>query len=154
RVSQSRDLARSSHLRRHTAQAFPQMALFFFYGLITSSAQTENLGPRKISGQLPLLMASAHHHRWVPRRREPTMRKRTRRVGVWLAPLAAMAAVWIGAAPAQAAATRAEYIAQVDPICAAAAPAIDQAYGVYSRNYKRWERQATHGTLRAWIKQT
>ena len=80
------------------------------------------------------------------------MVKRTKRF--LLVPAAAIVAVCIGAVPAQAASTRAEYIAQTDPICSAAAPAISQAYGSYNRNYKRWLHQTTHGTLKSWVKQT
>ena len=71
-----------------------------------------------------------------------------------LATVAAIVAVCIGAVPAQAASTRADYVAQADPICAASAPAIGQAYGTYSRNFKHWVHQASHGTLKAWVKQT
>ena len=71
-----------------------------------------------------------------------------------LVPVAAFVAVCIGAVPAHAASTRSDYVAQVDPICAASAPVIGQAYGSYSRNYKRWIHQASHGSLKAWVKQT
>jgi hypothetical protein len=71
-----------------------------------------------------------------------------------LVPLAAIAAVCMSAAPAQAATSRAEYIAQVDPICQSVMPSLDQTWAAYNRNYKHWIRQATHGTLKAWVKQT
>jgi hypothetical protein len=71
-----------------------------------------------------------------------------------LVSVAAIVAVCVGAVPAQAASTRTDYIAQVDPICAASAPVISQAYGSYSRNYKRWAHLASHGTLKGWVKQT
>jgi hypothetical protein len=61
-------------------------------------------------------------------------------------------AVW--AAPADAASTRAEYVAQVDPICNAHVGPIGQALSAYNKNYKRWVHVATHGSLKAWLKQT
>jgi hypothetical protein len=82
------------------------------------------------------------------------MVKRMGRRKVWLIPLAASVAACISAAPASAASTRAEYTAQVDPICAAAAPVIDQAYSSYNRSYKRWVHLTTHGSLKTWVKQT
>jgi hypothetical protein len=106
------------------------MALFFFHRLVTSYAQTENTGGSegddmsRLTGKL---------------------------LPIWLAAIAIGA---VGAAPAEAAATRAEYIAQADPICAAAKPTIDQAFAVYNRQYKRWVHLAGHGTLKAWLRQT
>jgi hypothetical protein len=60
-------------------------------------------------------------------------------------------AVW--AAPADAAATRVEYIAQVDPICLASAQPASEALQAYHRNLKRLARLAKSGTLKAWKKQ-
>jgi hypothetical protein len=71
-----------------------------------------------------------------------------------LAPVAAIVAVGISAAPAQAASTRAEYIAQADAICQTFTPSLNQTYATYRHNDKRWARLASHGTLKAWVKQT
>jgi hypothetical protein len=61
-------------------------------------------------------------------------------------------AVW--AAPAGAASTRAEYIAQVDPICESyKGPELNDAKA-FHRNYKLWGRTATRGTLKAFARQT
>jgi hypothetical protein len=57
-------------------------------------------------------------------------------------------------AAAGAASSRAEYIAQVDPICQSFAGPENKAIGVYNRNYKRWVHDASHGTLKNWVKQT
>ena len=43
----------------------------------------------------------------------------------------------IGSAPAEAAATRAEYIAQVDPICQNATPPLVKANKAYAKNFNR-----------------
>jgi hypothetical protein len=51
-------------------------------------------------------------------------------------------AVW--AAPAEAASTRAEYIAQVDPICQAAAAPLSQADQAVSKSYKSFLRPGTY----------
>jgi hypothetical protein len=61
-------------------------------------------------------------------------------------------AVW--AAPANAASNRAEYVAQVDPMCAASAGAQNNALGAISRNTKRWVRTAKSGNVKAFIRQT
>jgi hypothetical protein len=63
-----------------------------------------------------------------------------------------LVAVW--AAPADAASTRAEYIAQVDPICQAFAPRWHNAATAYRKNFKEWERRLTKGTLKGWVSQT
>jgi hypothetical protein len=61
-------------------------------------------------------------------------------------------AVW--AAPADAASTRAEYIAQADPICQSfVGPATDAATA-YRKDYKEWERRLTKGKLKPWVRQT
>jgi hypothetical protein len=67
---------------------------------------------------------------------------------------AALATVLVGVAPAHAASTRAEYIGQVDPICQASVAPINAAKTAYTRNYKRWIRGLSHGTLKSWVKQT
>lgn len=59
-----------------------------------------------------------------------------------------------GVTPAHAASTRAEYIAQVDPICQASVAPMDAAATAYNRNYKRWVRVLMHGSVKAWVKQT
>jgi hypothetical protein len=60
----------------------------------------------------------------------------------------------IGAAPAQAASTRDEYIAQVDPICQSFVGFENDAYRAYRRNTKRWDHLAGSGTLKAWLNAT
>jgi hypothetical protein len=60
----------------------------------------------------------------------------------------------IGAGAVSAASTRAEYVAQVDPICDAHVGPLGQALSAYNKNYKRWVHVATHGSLKAWLKQT
>ena len=69
----------------------------------------------------------------------------------WILSVGLMA-VW--AAPADAASTRAEYIGQVDPICQTSVAPINAAKTAYNRNYKRWIRGLSHGTLKSWVKQT
>jgi hypothetical protein len=59
-----------------------------------------------------------------------------------------------GAAPANGAATRAEYIAQVDPICQSFVGPTVQAGTAYSKDYKEWSRRLSHGTLKGWVRQT
>jgi hypothetical protein len=61
-------------------------------------------------------------------------------------------AVW--AAPADAASTRAEYVAQVDPICVAAVGAETNALGAVSRNSKRWGHAAKARNVKAFIRTT
>ena len=60
----------------------------------------------------------------------------------------------VGAAPANGAATRAEYIAQVDPICESFVGTHDAAVKAYNKDAKRWEHLAGKGTLKAWLKAT
>jgi hypothetical protein len=57
------------------------------------------------------------------------------------------------AAPAYAASTRAEYIAQVDPICQSFVGPAGDATGSFNRNLKRLFRLAKSGTLKAFIRQ-
>ena len=61
-------------------------------------------------------------------------------------------AVW--AAPADAASTRAEYLAQVDPICQSFVGPENVAFRGYVRNSKRWNHLAAKGTLKAWLDAT
>jgi hypothetical protein len=61
-------------------------------------------------------------------------------------------ALW--AAPADAASTRAEYVAQVDPICQSFVGPNDDAVGAYLRNEKRLGRVASKGTLKQFGAQT
>lgn len=56
--------------------------------------------------------------------------------------------------PAHAASTRAEYIAQVDPICQPFVGPLQDAIGAYSRNEKRLGPVAIKGTLKQFIAQT
>ena len=58
------------------------------------------------------------------------------------------------AAPAYAASTRAEYVAQVDPICQAFRGPASAADSAYIKNYKRWLRVARKGTVKAFVRQT
>jgi hypothetical protein len=62
--------------------------------------------------------------------------------------------VVLAPADANAASTRAEYIAQVDPICQAFVDPENAALRAYRKNAKRWDRLASKGTLKAWLKQT
>jgi hypothetical protein len=59
-------------------------------------------------------------------------------------------AVW--APPGEAASTRAEYIAQVDPICQSFEGPVDDGWTAYVRNFKRWVRAAKHGTPKAIVR--
>jgi hypothetical protein len=61
-------------------------------------------------------------------------------------------AVW--AAPADAASTRAEYIAHVDPICQSFVGPENVAYKAYRKNAKREAHLAGKGTLKAWLSAT
>jgi hypothetical protein len=61
-------------------------------------------------------------------------------------------AVW--AAPADAASTRAEYVAQLDPICQSFVGPNDDAFRAWSKNEKRLGRVARHGTLKQFGAQT
>lgn len=60
----------------------------------------------------------------------------------------------VGVAPAGAASTRAEYIAQVDPLCQSFVSRINDARTAYNRNYKRWGHDLNHGSLKGWERQT
>jgi len=66
---------------------------------------------------------------------------------------ALIAASFIGAGPASAASTRAEYIAQADPICQTYAAQEGAALSAYHRNFKLWQRDFTKGSLKAWVRQ-
>jgi hypothetical protein len=65
-----------------------------------------------------------------------------------------LAIALVAAAPAQAASTRAEYVAQVDPICQAFRGTASDADSAFIKNAKRWERLARRGTLKAFVRQT
>jgi hypothetical protein len=60
----------------------------------------------------------------------------------------------VAVTPAHAAQTRAEYIAQVDPICQSFVGPVNDAARVLRRDHKEWERRLTKGTLKGWVKQT
>jgi hypothetical protein len=60
--------------------------------------------------------------------------------------------VW--AAPADAASTRADYIAQVDPICQSFVGPMGAAWGAFDRAFKRTTRAARKGTLKAFLRGT
>ena len=66
----------------------------------------------------------------------------------------AVALIGAGAAPAGADATRAEYIAQVDPICESFVGTHDAAVKAYTKDAKRMNHLAGKGTLKAWLKAT
>jgi hypothetical protein len=61
-------------------------------------------------------------------------------------------AVW--AAPADAASTRAEYVAQVDPLCRANLGPWQQTYAAEVKGLQKWVRLTKKGTLKAWVRQT
>jgi hypothetical protein len=61
-------------------------------------------------------------------------------------------AVWAG--PAEAASTRAEYVAQLDPICQSFVGQNDDAFRAWSKNEKRLGPVARHGTLKQFGAQT
>jgi|SRR5262245_11031113 len=65
--------------------------------------------------------------------------------------LALLAVPAVAVTPANAASTRAEYITQVDPICAPFVSLENDAYRAYRRNSKRWFHLASSGTLKAWL---
>src|SRR5215204_3274570 len=60
----------------------------------------------------------------------------------------------VGAGPAHAAETRAEYIGQVDPICQSFVGPESVAYKAYRKNAKREGHLAGKGTLKAWLNAT
>jgi hypothetical protein len=62
--------------------------------------------------------------------------------------------IGVGAAPADAASTRADYVAQVDPICQSFAGPVNDAAKTYRKNFKDWERRLTKGSLKGWVRQT
>jgi hypothetical protein len=68
--------------------------------------------------------------------------------------LAPLAISVLAITPAHAASTRAEYIAQVDPICQSFVGRINDARTSYNRDYKRWARDLDHGSLKNWERQT
>jgi hypothetical protein len=59
-------------------------------------------------------------------------------------------AVW--ATPANAASTRAEYIAQVDPICQSFVGPMGDAWGTFTRAFKRTTRAAKAGNTKAFLR--
>jgi hypothetical protein len=61
-------------------------------------------------------------------------------------------AVW--AAPAEAASTRAEYIAQVDPMCRENLGPWQETYAAEVKTFKKWMGLSKNGALKAWIRQT
>src|SRR5262249_38119138 len=68
--------------------------------------------------------------------------------------LALLAFPAVAVTPADAASTRAEYIAQVDPICQSyKGPELADAE-VFRRNHKLWVRAATKGTVKEFARQT
>jgi hypothetical protein len=68
--------------------------------------------------------------------------------------LALLAIPAVAATPAHAASTRAEYIAQVDPICQSyKGPELNDAKA-FHRNHKLWVRAAIKGTVKEFARQT
>jgi hypothetical protein len=61
-------------------------------------------------------------------------------------------AVW--AAPADAASTRAEYVAQADPICQSFVGPLDAAFGAFNTNFKHMVRAGKAGKVKAFIRGT
>ena len=59
-----------------------------------------------------------------------------------------------GTGHANAASTRAEYIAQVDPICQSFVASENAAYKAYRKNTKRWDHLALSGSVKAWLNAT
>jgi hypothetical protein len=70
-----------------------------------------------------------------------------------LVPALFLIALVVGPAPAHAAPTRAEYIAQVDPICQNFVVPERSALATYRHNYKLWLRAAVKGTLKSFLRQ-
>jgi hypothetical protein len=69
--------------------------------------------------------------------------------------LCAVALIVVGlasATSASAASTRAEYIAQVDPICQSYAAPLLSAFGAYHRNFKRLNKEAKSGTVGSFVR--
>jgi hypothetical protein len=62
--------------------------------------------------------------------------------------------VGVAATPASAASTRAEYVAQVDPICQSFVGPTVSAGSAYNKDYKEWTRRLSKGTLKGWVRQT
>ena len=71
-----------------------------------------------------------------------------------IAAVLSMGVIAVGAAPANGAATRAEYVVQADAICQAVRGQASDADSAYIKNYKRWFRVAKSGTLKAFVRQT
>ncbi len=66
--------------------------------------------------------------------------------------LALLAVPAVAATPANAATTRLEYIAQVDPICQSFEGPVDDAWAAYARNDRRWARASKYGTPKAIVR--
>jgi hypothetical protein len=60
----------------------------------------------------------------------------------------------VAVTPAHAAQTRAEYIAQVDPICQAFVGPVNDAARVLRKNFRAWERLRSKGTQKDFVRQT
>jgi hypothetical protein len=79
------------------------------------------------------------------------MRKLSTR-GLTAVAAAAIALTILLPSTAGAASTRAEYIAQVDPICTSYAGPLGNAFKAYHRNFKSMNRHAKSGTAKAFLK--
>ena len=55
---------------------------------------------------------------------------------------------------AEAAATRAEYVAQVDPLCRANLGPWQKSVSADVKSFKKWVRLSNRGTFKAWVRQT
>ncbi len=58
----------------------------------------------------------------------------------------------VAVTPAHAATTRAEYIAQVDPICQSFEGPVDDAWAAFVRNRKQWAHAIKYGTPKAIVR--
>jgi hypothetical protein len=79
------------------------------------------------------------------------MRKMSTR-GLTAVTAAAIALTIMLPSTASAASTRAEYIAQVDPICTSYAGPLGNAFKTYHKNFKSMNRNAKSGTLKAFLR--
>jgi len=66
--------------------------------------------------------------------------------------MALVAVALVAVPPAQAASTRAEYVAQVDPICQASAGPLSSGFATYQAAFRRAVRSARKGNIKAFIR--
>jgi hypothetical protein len=65
---------------------------------------------------------------------------------------ACFALAYLAPGGASAASTRAEYIAQADPICQSFVGPMGDAWAAYNRNARRAERHVNKGTYKSWVR--